>query len=125
MHTEPTLPRGRQRPAEVPRDRIYIRRRPEESVLYGVVHPALEGFLAHARARDRVVPRFVERELRALLSCGILAHGFVRVRCDACACERLVAFSCKGRAFLHFVPEPGSLLLLGVSLVGFEIRRRP
>ena len=46
-----------------------------------------------------MVPRFVERELRAYLGCGILAHGFVRVRCDACGCERLVAFSCKGRGF--------------------------
>jgi hypothetical protein len=24
-------------------------------------------------------------------------HGFARIRCDACAAERLVAFSCKGR----------------------------
>ena len=45
------------------------------------------------------MPRFVEREFRAYLSCGLLEHGFVRVRCDACGCDRLVAFSCKGRAF--------------------------
>ena len=81
------------------RDRLYTRRRPEQSVLYGVVQAEIEGFLAHARARERGVPRFVERELRAFLACGILAHGFVRVRCDACAHERLVAFSCKGRGF--------------------------
>jgi len=30
---------------------------------------------------------------RACLRCGILAHGFARVRCDGCATERLVAFS--------------------------------
>jgi len=76
------------------RERLYARRRPEQSVLYGVVQAELEGFLAHARVRERGVPRFVERELRAFLACGILAHGFVRVRCDACAHERLVAFSC-------------------------------
>jgi hypothetical protein len=76
-----------------------VRRRPEESVLYDVVRAELESFLARARERDRTVPRFVERELRAYLGCGILAHGFVRVRCDACGCERLVAFSCKGRGF--------------------------
>jgi hypothetical protein len=68
-------------------------------VLYDVVRAELESFLARARERDRTVPRFVERELRAYLGCGILAHGFVRVRCDACGCERLVAFSCKGRGF--------------------------
>ncbi len=94
---EPTLPLTPQ--ASRGREHLYARRRPEESVLYTVVQTELEGFLLHARARDRAVPRFVERELRACLACGILAHGFVRVRCDACACERLVAFSCRGRAF--------------------------
>src|SRR5207244_8340258 len=32
------------------------------------------------------------------LRCGVLAHGFARVRCGGCAFERLVPFSCKGRA---------------------------
>jgi len=77
----------------------YTRRRPEESVLYGVVQRELETFLAHARERERPAPRFVERELRGFLACGILAHGFVRVRCDACGLDRVVAFSCKGRGF--------------------------
>ena len=31
------------------------------------------------------------------LACGILEHGFARIRCDACAHEYLLAFSCKGR----------------------------
>ena len=30
---------------------------------------------------------------------GILAHGFLRVRCPACGEERLVPISCKGRGF--------------------------
>jgi hypothetical protein len=68
-------------------------------VLYSVVRGQLETFLARARERERPVPRFVERELRAFLACGILAHGFVRVRCEACGHDRLVAFSCKGRGF--------------------------
>ena len=33
------------------------------------------------------------------LACGILEHGFARIRCDACAHEYLLAFSCKGRYF--------------------------
>ena len=77
----------------------YERRRPEESVLYGVVQQELETFVAGAQARERPVPRFVERELRAFLDCGILAHGFVRVHCDGCGHDRLVALSCKGRGF--------------------------
>jgi len=72
----------------------YVRRQPEESVLYGVVQAELETFLARAEARERPVPRFVERELRGFLRCGVLAHGFVRVRCDSCGLDRVVAFSC-------------------------------
>ena len=30
-------------------------------------------------------------------ACGVLAHGLLRVRCDACGHDRLVAFSCKDR----------------------------
>jgi hypothetical protein len=77
----------------------YTRRRPEETILYGVVQAELETFLARAQGRERPVPRFVERELRGFLRCGILAHGFVRVRCGECGLDRVVAFSCKGRGF--------------------------
>ncbi len=31
--------------------------------------------------------------------CGILKHGFARVRCGACKHEYLLAFSCKCRYF--------------------------
>jgi hypothetical protein len=48
--------------------------------------------------RDRPVPRFVERELRSFLDCGVLARGFLRVHCDSCGKDRVVAFSCKGRS---------------------------
>ena len=33
------------------------------------------------------------------LACGILKHGFARVRCGACKHEYLLAFSCKCRYF--------------------------
>ena len=62
----------------------YQPRHPEESILYRVVAENLESFLARQQERGRVVPRFVEKDLRAFLDCGILAHGFVRVHCDAC-----------------------------------------
>jgi len=61
------------------------------------VREELEPFLARAREAGAPVPRFVERELRAYLDCGVLAHGFLRVHCDACGHDRLVSFSCKGR----------------------------
>jgi len=79
------------------RSHAYARRRPEESVLYGVVQAELETFLARARRRGHPVPRFVEREFRAYLECGVLAHGFLRLHCDGCGYDRLVPFSCKGR----------------------------
>jgi hypothetical protein len=47
----------------------YQRRKPEDTVLYRVVQHSLETFLASAREQGRVVPRFVERELRAFLDC--------------------------------------------------------
>jgi len=53
----------------------YAPRHPEESVLYSVVRAQFETFLARARERERPVPRFVERELRRFLGCGILGHG--------------------------------------------------
>jgi len=34
---------------------------------------------------------------RGYLECGVLGHGFVRVKCADCQTERIVAFSCKGR----------------------------
>jgi hypothetical protein len=60
----------------------YQRRAPETTVLYRAVQRHLESFLAFARDQARVVPRFVERELRAFLDCGLLCRGFLRVRCQ-------------------------------------------
>jgi hypothetical protein len=58
----------------------------------------LESFLAEAReTHERALPRYVERELREYLKCGILAHGFLRARCRSCGKGLLVALSCKKR----------------------------
>jgi len=58
---------------------VYTPRQAEESILYGVVSENLETFLARQEQRERVVPRFVEREFRSFLDCGIAAQGFLRV----------------------------------------------
>jgi hypothetical protein len=79
---------------------VYRRRRPTATPLYPIVQHHLETFLARAAEADPLgegVAGWVEEDFRAYLRCGILAHGFARVRCDDCAAERLVAFSCKGR----------------------------
>src|SRR5262249_34406172 len=51
--------------------------RPEDSVLRRVLYEHLSTFLEDARARnaDDCLPVLVERELRAFLSCGVLARG--------------------------------------------------
>jgi len=77
----------------------YERHEPEKTLLHEVVREQLEGFLASASHRDQPVPRFIEQELRAFLRCGVLAHGFLRLHCDDCGHDRLVAFSCKRRGF--------------------------
>ena len=78
----------------------YVPRAAADTVLDGLVHEHLETFLATSAARTdgMGLPHFIEREFRAFLRCGVLAHGFARVRCDGCAFERLVPFSCKTRA---------------------------
>jgi hypothetical protein len=77
----------------------YRPRHPEESILYRVVAENLESFLMRQQDRGHVVPRFVEKELRAFLDCGVLARGFVRVHCDSCGMDRVVPYSCKCRGF--------------------------
>jgi hypothetical protein len=65
-----------------------------------VVQHHLETFLAQAAHADPMgygLPTWVEKDFRAYLRCGVLAHGVARARCEDCGHERLIAFSCKGR----------------------------
>ena len=79
----------------------YLPRLGERSVLHEAMRDNVETFLANARERSEHgfgVPRFVDKELRGFIRCGVLAHGFLRVHCGTCGDDLLVAFSCKGRA---------------------------
>jgi ribosomal protein S27E len=49
--------------------------------------------------QGRGLPGYVVREFEEYLKCGRLEHGFLRVRCETCHHEKLVAFSCKRRGF--------------------------
>jgi hypothetical protein len=82
-------------------DGVYVPRSPTTGVLYGVIRAHLTDFLATVAARTDGVglPAFVTAEFRKFLRCGVLARGFARVRCEDCAFERMVPFSCKGRGF--------------------------
>jgi hypothetical protein len=80
---------------------MYVPRDPSQTVLYRVVADHLETFLVSLDADPdaKGLPTYVERELYDYLQCGILAHGFVRLGCDTCKHEMLLAFSCKRRGF--------------------------
>src|SRR5207249_8191618 len=69
------------------------------TVLYQVVAEQLETFLAKQQARERPVPRFIEWEFRAYLTCGIAEHGFLRLHCNTCSHDRILPFSCKKRGW--------------------------
>ncbi len=69
-------------------------------MLYGIVRDHFETFRQQAASlrEGEGLPRFVEQAFRDYLRCGWLAGGFARFRCAECGLDRLVAFSCKGRA---------------------------
>src|SRR5262245_53200907 len=79
----------------------YIPRDPSQTVRYTAVADHLETFLASLDADPdaRGLPAYVQRELYDYLQCGVLAHGFLRLGCDTCHQELLLAFSCKRRGF--------------------------
>jgi hypothetical protein len=78
---------------------VYKRRQPEDGILHRVVRRELASFYARCDESGRDLPKFVRREFDTFLGCGILQNGFLRVRCQDCGDDRLVAFSCKGRGF--------------------------
>jgi hypothetical protein len=55
-------------------------------------------FIAEAQAATGVdLPQFVKDEFDAFLECGILAHGYLRLRCGDFGHDKLVANSCNRR----------------------------
>jgi len=102
---------------------VYRPRRPRASPLYGLLdrrfrHLSLvyDERFAHTYGPWRaVVPAVVDR----FLACGILEHGFARIRCDACAHEYLLAFSCRSR---YFCPSCHAKRLARWTLWGSRLR---
>src|SRR5262249_54379538 len=80
---------------------LYRPRDAEHTVLHAVIREHLETFVRGGTERGdgSGLPRFVEKEFREFLTCGILAHGFTRLKCDGCGLEHVLPFSCKGRGF--------------------------
>ena len=75
----------------------YERHRPEQTLLYRLIEKHYPALVEQLEFQGKSLPTHVHREFEAYLKCGRLEHGFLRVRCDKCHFERLVAFSCKKR----------------------------
>ena len=64
--------------------RSYLRRQPEHSLVHPLVAAEADGVRAavyRASEHGRGLPRHVDKELDALLDCGLLHRGFARVVC--------------------------------------------
>ena len=77
----------------------YSRRRPELTPCYKIVQEHLSTFIAEREVEGRPLPDYVIQEFEAYLKCGIPAYGFLRLQCETCDEEKIVAFSCKRRGF--------------------------
>ena len=77
----------------------YQRHRPEKTLLYHLVSKHYPDFRRQLAEEGGALPDYVQREFEDYLKCGRLEHGFLRVRCETCHGERLVAFSCKRWGF--------------------------
>ena len=84
----------------------YTPRRPEASPLYQVLADHFAGLERVHEERFEPTHGPLRAAARTavgrFLDCGLLEHGFARVRCSQCHAEFLVAFRCKGR---HFCPS--------------------
>ena len=77
----------------------HARHRPEATLLYQLVEQHYPAFRELRAEAGRPLPDYVQAEFGAYPKCGRLEEGCLRVRCDACRAEKLVAFSCKRRGF--------------------------
>lgn len=69
----------------------YTQHRPESTLLRQLVEQHYPDF-RELRAREgRPLPDYVQEEFDAYLKCGRLEEGFLRVRCEGCHAEKLVA----------------------------------
>ena len=77
----------------------YERHRPESTLLYQIIQEHWPRFQEHLAHQGKQLPAYVVQEFEAFMACGRLDRGFLRVQCQSCHAERLVAFSCRKRGF--------------------------
>jgi len=100
---------------------FYRRRHPEQTSLYRIVEKHFEEF--RDTYKERYQKRYgfwrgvIDDTIEEYLRCGILDHGFARVKCRKCGKEKFVAFSCKKRYFCPSCDKKRSLMF-GMKLAG-------
>ena len=104
----------------------YERHRPEQTTLYRLVQQHAASFIAHTEAStDAELPRFIKDEFDAFLECGILAHGFLRLRCGECGHDKLLALvkdHCEDYLKAEVLPHvPDAWIDHSKTKVGYEI----
>ncbi len=77
----------------------FERHRSEQTLLYKLVEQYYPDFEMQWASEGRALPDYVRQEFDEYLKCGRLEYGFLRVQCETCHAEHLVAFSCKRRGF--------------------------
>ena len=85
----------------------YARQRPEQTLLYQLIEQHYPAFIAQWAAQGRTLPAYVRREFEDFLKCGRLECGFLRLRCERCRDEKLVAFSWP----LLRIPAPAAFVI--------------
>jgi len=82
---------------------VYRARHPKKSPLWQCIATHFETFLKRYESAYESTYGFmrpvIPEVVRNYQDCGCLKQGFARVRCEHCAYEYLLAFSCKGRWF--------------------------
>jgi hypothetical protein len=82
---------------------VYKPRRPQASPLFRLVADHLQRLQTvydeRVAREDGPWRPVVAQVADTFLACGVLDHGFARIRCDDCAHEYLLAFSCTCRDF--------------------------
>jgi ribosomal protein S27E len=77
----------------------YKRHRPEKTLVYQIVEKHYPEFRDVMAAQGKSLPVHVRQGFSRYLKFGQLEHGFLRVQCNECHHEHMVAFSCKRRGF--------------------------
>ena len=98
--------------AFVPEVLVGTAQRTQKTTIFGRTYDSPFGFspMGEVEAGGAAsLPQFVKDEFDAFLECGILAHGFLGVRCAQCGHEKLVVFSCKLRGICPSLRGGGAL----------------